>query len=351
MRTWSTNIFAKIRISSEITRLAIAIIAVFICFVLVAVLSNRDVFDVIQSLVIGGWGSWNAVSESAVKSIPILLCAIAAAIPGRFGLINLGGEGQLILGAIGATAAAIVFSETAAPWLIAYMFLSACLFGCIWGLLPGVIHSFTNASETVISLLLNYVAGYLLLHLIHGPWKDPSSFGWAQTVVFSDPGQLTGLFGSRIHVMAFWGIGICVILALISHKTPMGILARIVSYSRKTALYIGVNTPVFLIIAFCLGGAIAGLAGMGEVSAIHGRLRDGISSQGYGYVGFLVAWLCRNRFEWLPLASLAFGGLLAGADLLQISLGLPAATIKIVIGMVLLMLIVSESTKLGGSTK
>lgn len=325
------------------SRLAVIVGSGFVCLAMIAIVSGHEPTAVVKEMILGGWDSYHSSMESLLKAIPIMLCAIAVALPKRIGLVNLGAEGQLLMGAIFATIVVMFVPTTNSVVLISLMVFSALVAGGLWGAVPGALKGMTGASETVVSLLMNYVAGLFLLYLIHGPLKDPASLGWAQSPSFPDAARLSSLWGSRVHAIGIWGVLISILLFLFFWKTPWGIVTKVLFHSTKTARYLGYNANRYSILLFILGGALAGLAGFGEVSAVHGRLREGLSPQGYGYVGFLVAWLCGGRFEWIPVVAIFFGGVLSGADGLQISLGLPASTMYVVLGAILLMVIIFDT--------
>lgn len=323
---------------------AIGIAAAALLFSIIVKLNGNNPFAVLYELAISGWSSKNAISESIVKALPILFCAMATAVPGKLGLINVGGEGQMTMGAIGSTWAFLLFSEYPKPLVLFMMALFGILFGVLWGSIPGLLRAYARSSETVISLLMNYVASLILLHLIHGAWRDPNALGWPQTEAFGNKGMLPYLFaGTRIHVLIIAGIAVCALTALFFKFSVYRLAFRVIQVSPECARYLKMRVGMYYLFAFLFAGMLAGLSGFGEVAGIHGRLREGIA-MGYGYSGFLVAWLCQNRIALLPLASLLLGGMLAGADSLQISSGLPFATVNILQGLVLLAVLISESS-------
>jgi len=323
--------YGLLRIAITVLALAMAVSA----FAAVVTLAGENPRAVLLTLGAAGTSSAYGLVETIVKAIPILLCALAAAIPGRLGLVNIGGEGQLLAGAIGGTLVAQVAVGLPLVPTLALMAFVASVFGATWGLLPGVLRGLTRANEIVISLLLNYVAGLALLHLIHGPWRDPASFGWPQASALPTAAQLPGLGGTRIHALIWVALALCALLAFAAKRTVVGMATRVIGANPAVGRYLGLRVPVYYAVAFGIAGAIAGLAGFGELSGIQGRLREGLSL-GYGYAGFFVAWLCRNHFGWLPVGALAFSLVVTGADALQVSAGMPFATVYLLQGLVFL---------------
>ena len=300
----------------------------------------------VLTILLTGGRSWYGVGEAMVKAIPILLCALAVAVPGRMGLTNIGGEGQFLLGTIGASACAIIAPSLHPYILLPLMLLAAAALGIIWGLIPGALKSLTRTDETVISLLLNYVAGLFLLHLVHGALKDPAGMGWPQSVQFSENARLSGLFGTRLHWVVVLAAGAALLLAWMWRATTVGFSARVVGANPTLARHMKISVPGYYMAGFAIAGALAGIAGFGEVSAIHGRLREGVSL-GYGYAGFFVSWLCGHRFALCIPASFAYALVITGADSLQIETGLPFATIYVFQGVLFLacLLIQRESSR------
>lgn len=317
-----------------------ALLAIALFFELSGVRSR----EILVTYFLSGWSSRTGFFETLVKAAPICLCALAAAIPARFGLINIGGEGQFLAGAMGASAVALLTSPPPPALLLPLMILAGMGTGALWGFIPGLLRAITRTNETVSSLLGNYVAALALLYLVHGRWRDPASFGWAQSSSFADAARLPLLPGTRIHPLVALAPVIALVTALVFRHGTIGRTARVTSASEETATVIGLRPNLLYVGAFLVAGALAGLAGFGEVSAIQGRLREGISL-GYGFAGFLVAWICRNRFAWLPLAAFAIASLLSAGDVLQISAGLPFATVDLLQGIILLAFVIYEANR------
>ena len=187
--------------------------------------------------------------------------------------------------------------------------------------------------------MLNFVGILLVQHLVHGVWRDPDARGWPYTVRFPDWATLPTFADSKIHLGLALGTLACILLYYALMRTTWGFSARIIEANPTTARYVGIPVPVYLVGMMALGGAFAGIAGLGEVSVVQGRLRPDISP-GYGYAGFLVAWLARHHFVWILPVSFLVAGLYTGADALQISAALPSATVDIFMGTVFLAFII-----------
>ncbi len=329
---------ALISIAGSLAAICIGLLLVAIFLVAV----GRNPVETYIGIFTSAFGGSFAITETFVAATPIMLTALAVAIAGWVGLLNVGAEGQLYLGAIGATMIAITIPNAPSWQMIPAMFVVACLFGAVWSGVPAILRAKFGVNETIVTLLLNYVALLLVEFLIHGPWQDPSSSSWPQTMAFSDAAQLPHLFASRVHPGLFIGIVMAVFFAFLIPMTKPGFIIRVIGGNPKAAAYAHLPVVKYIIISMLVSGAIAAIAGFGQVSAIEGRLRSGISP-GYGYTGFLVCWLARHNPLAIIIVSIFVGGLLSGADSLQLSTKLPFATVNIMQGTIFLTLLMFEN--------
>lgn len=325
--------------------LAFLLTSVFLLFV------GRNPVEIYSGIISGAFGDQFSFSETLVAATPIMLCALGVAVPGWLGLMNVGVEGQLYLGAIGATFVALFFPHNMAAWaMLTLMGVSACAAGAAFSAIPGVLKVWLNVNEVIVSLLLNYVAILMVEFLIHGPWQDPSTSSWPQTAEFLSIAQLQHFGSTRVHPGFVLAIVLCLLFAVFLPITKMGYIARVIGHSERAARYAHYSVHRYQLIAMLIAGAVAGLAGFGQVSAIEGRLRSGLSP-GYGYTGFLVCWLSRHDPIAIIIVSILVGGLLSGADSLQLSAKLPFATVNILEGAIFFCLLASEQfvRKLAGT--
>lgn len=310
-----------------------AILLATIAFGLLMWASGKNPFETLWAVLHGAFGTTFGLKQSLITATPLLLCGLAAALPAKAGLFNIGGEGQLYFGATTATGVVL-----AAPWLphrmaIPVLIAVSMLGGAVWGLWPGLLRAYLKVNEILVSLMLNFIAILLMQYLVHGPWKDPSALGWPYSIEFPSWDVLPRLPGSNIHLGLLLGLVFAVLTYFVLRMTTWGFSTRIIEASPATARYAGVRINAYVIALMMLGGAMAGLAGLGEVSVIQGRLRPGLSP-GYGYTGFLVAWLADNHILWLIPVSIFVGGLYAGADAVQLRAGLPSTMADIFMGLV-----------------
>ena len=296
-------------------------------------LLGRDPVSTYAGIFTGAFGDSFSISETIVTATPIMLCALAVAIAGWLGLMNVGVEGQLYMGAIGATYVAINYGNIPAPQMLILMGAAACVAGALWSLIPAVLKVYLGVSEVIVSLLINYVAILLVEYLIHGPWQDPTNTSWPQTLSFPPAAELPHLFNTRVHLGIIFGVVLCLAFAVLLPLTKAGFISKAIGKNVDAAEYAHYKVAKYQIIAMLISGAVAALAGFGQVSAIEGRLRSGLSP-GYGYTGLLVCWLARHNPIAIIIISILIAGLLSGADSLQLSAKLPFATVNILQGMI-----------------
>ncbi len=310
-----------------VTALAFAVL-ILVFFALL----GKPPFVMVSNLVIYAVGDTYSISQTFAKTTPILLCALAAAVPGRLGLISVGAEGQLYAGAIAGTGAVLLAPALPAVLLVPFMLASAALGGAAYGCVPGLLRARLQINETITTLVLNYVSVLLVNALVFGPWKDPESQGWPATAFFPQEAILPSLPGTRIHLGLLLAIVFAIGLHAFFTRGPSSQKIRILAGNRKVGEMFGLNFGFWVVAMMSLGGAIAGIAGIAEVSAIQGRLQPNISL-GYGLTGFLVAWLSRHQpLVIVPVAFLV-GGLVAASDALQLFAKVPASSAVILQGL------------------
>ncbi len=303
-------------------------------FALVLLLLGRDPIATYTDMFGITLGSDYGRGEVLVQMIPLLLCALAVAVPARVGLVNVGGEGQLYMGAWLATWAALSLPQLP-PWLLLpLMLLLGMIGGGLWALIPALLRALGWLNETISTLLLNYVAILFVQFFVFGPWKDAGSGNFPQTVAFVPAAQLPVFPGTRVHAGILIGLVAVIVLYLILHHTRWGYEMRSIGGNPEAARRVGIPVVLYIIGALVIGAALAGIAGFGEVSAIQGRLRPDLSP-GYGYIGFLVSWLAAHNPLTIVLMSLLLAVIIAGGDSLQINQNLPFASVNLLMALTL----------------
>jgi general nucleoside transport system permease protein len=302
--------------------------------------SGHDPVRLYMLMARGAFGDAYGVSEVFVKAIPLALAGLGVAVAFRAGLWNIGAEGQIYFGAIGATAVVLVLPHLPTPLMLPLMVMAGALTGGLWALLVAIPRVYRNVSEIITSLMFNYVAILFSDYLIYGPWKDPKAFGFPLTPLFPKAAQLPSYFGTRVHFGLVMALVAAALLHLLLRRTPWGFELRVLGDSTGAARYLGLNIGRHILLAMFLSGALAGLAGMTEVSGILHRLQRDISP-GYGYAAIIVAWLGRLSPWGVLVTALLLGALFVGGYSLQAA-GLAASSVFMLQGGMLFAVLVAE---------
>ena len=304
-------------------------------------LSGANSFDVFGSIYRGAFGSWFAWQNTLQLAAPLMLTALCTALPARLGLIVIGGEGALIMGGIAAVAAALALPHAPPSSVIAVMMLAGMAAGGIWVGLAGLLRAYRGVNETISSLLLNYIAIALMNHLVTGPMRDPEMVNRPSSWHIGEANMIGSIPRMDVHWGLVFGLIACLAAFVLMYSTVFGFAARMVGGNVRAARIAGLPVAMLTITACMIGGAAAGLAGMVEVAAVHGRASSSLVV-GYGYTGILVAFIARqNPLAIIPTATL-LGGINASSGLIQRTHDLPDATVLVMQGIIFLMILVSE---------
>ena len=278
-------------------------------------------------------------AELAVKATPLVLIAVTLSIGFRAGVWNIGAEGQLTLGGICGGAVALWFYEVESVWVIPLMVVAGILGGMLWGAIPAFLRTRFNANEILTSLMLTYVAGFLLSLLVHGVMRDPDGYNFPESRLFSDSAILQIILeGTRLHLGWLFALAAVVAAWLMISRTLIGFEVKVLGQAPAAGRYAGFSQKNIIWFSLLLSGGAAGLAGMIEVSGPIGQVLPTISP-GYGFTAIIVAFVGRLH----PLGVLLAGLLLAlsylGGESAQISLNLPLAVTGVFQGMLLFFLL------------
>ncbi len=335
----------EVRLKRAAEAVAIPLIALaaaatlFSVFLLLLGKSPGDFYALVAQ---GAFASWFSLQNTLQRAAPLLLTALCCAIPARLGLVVIGGEGALGLGGLAAAAIGIAVAGANGIVVQLAMAVTAMAVGGLWIGLVGALRHWRGINETISSLILSYIAVALLNHFVEGPLKDPASLNKPSTAAIPEAAAIGAIPGTDVHWGLAIGIVLCVVLWVLMSRTTFGFAARIVGGNLRAAQLQGLPVGRLILIACAIGGAAAGLAGMIEVAAVHGRANASLVV-GYGYTGILIAFLARhNALAVIPVAIL-FGGIVASGGLIQRRMGLPDATILVLQGFVFVAILVSET--------
>jgi simple sugar transport system permease protein len=298
-----------------------------------------------KKIFLGSFGSLYGFKETITKAIPLILIGGGLAVVFRAKFWNIGAESQLLMGAIFGTWVGLNWGPSLPSWVIVpLMFTAGFIGGAMWGLIPAILKLRFSINEVISTLMLNYICAEFLTLLIVGPWKSPRKFGFPYTDDLPSSAVLSLLPGSRIHLVTLLvALAAMVLLTTMLYKTRFGYEVRVIGENPDAAKYAGIDFSRTTLLIMVISGGLAGVAGIGEVAGLHHYLSypDTISS-GYGFTAIIVAWLAKLNPFYVIFSAIFFAGILVGGDAIQISLGLPAATVDIFNGTMLIFLIMGE---------
>jgi simple sugar transport system permease protein len=298
----------------------------------------------------GAFGSSNAFADTLVKATPLLLVGIGICISFRGDVINIGGEGQMIIGAVLATWVGLNFTGLPGWLTITLSMLAGFLGGAIWGGIPGVLKAYFSVNEILSTVMMNAIAVQLMNFLLRGPMIDPAQAKLAsqipQTARLEEIFRLPRLVPTRLHLGALIAVILAVLVYILLWRTTLGYRIRAVGQNPHASRYAGIKVQRYVVLALLLSGAFAGLAGATQVFGVNYRMiTDGSSSGFTGSAGFngIVAALFGGLHPLLTIpASILFGALLVGANKMQRVVQVPSALITALNGLVVVFVVSSE---------
>ncbi len=298
----------------------------------------------------GAFGSTNAFAETLVKATPLLLVGLGICISFRGDVINIGGEGQMIIGAILATWVGLNFTGLPGWLVITLSMLAGFLGGAIWGGIPGVLKAYFRVNEILSTVMMNAIAVQMMNFLLRGPMIDPSQAELAskipQTARLLEIFRLPRLAPTRLHLGALIAVILAVLVYILLWRTTLGYRIRAVGQNPNASRYAGIKVQRYVVLALLLSGAFSGLAGATQVFGVNYRMiTDGSSSGFTGSAGFngIVAALFGQLHPMLTIpASILFGALLVGANKMQRVVQVPSALIIALNGLVVVFVVSSE---------
>ena len=329
------------RLAGWLSPLAAAVATLAIGFVVFSLL-GKNPLDAFRAFFVKPIDNAYGISELLLKASPLMLIATGLAIGYRANVWNIGAEGQLLVGAIAGGGLALAFHGSDSPLLLPAMIVAGGLGGMAWAALPALLRTRYNANEILVSLMLVYVAGYLLSWLVHGPWRDPEGFNFPQSKLFGEAALLPGLIdGSRVNG------GLVVALAVVAagyafvRTSFLGFQMRVAGLAPAAASYAGISSSRTIWIGMLAGGACAGIAGIQEAAGPVGQLLPTLSP-GYGFAAIIVAFVGRLHPVGIVFASLLMSLLYLGGESAQLNLGLPSAVTGLFQGTLLFCLLAAD---------
>jgi simple sugar transport system permease protein len=290
------------------------------------------------------------LAETLVKATPLLLVALGICISFRADVINIGGDGQMIIGAILGTWIGLVFVDMPGWMVIMLALLGGFLGGAIWGGIAGLLKAYFKVNEILSTVMMNAIAVQLMNFLLRGPMIDPSQAQKAskipQTARLLDAFHLPRLVPTRLHLGVLIAVVLAVLVYILLWRTTLGYRIRAVGQNPHASRYAGIKVQRYIVLALFLSGAFSGLAGVVQVYGVNYRMiTDGSASGFTGAAGFngIVAALFGQLHPILSIpASILFGALLVGANSMQRVVQVPSALITALNGLVVVFVVSSE---------
>lgn len=327
-----------------------ATLAALVVGALMLLLLKVNPIEAYKALWVGAFGSSNAFAETLVKATPLLLVGLGICISFRGNVINIGGEGQMIVGAIFATWVGLTF--TGLPgWLgIILALLAGFLGGAVWGGIPGLLKAYFNVNEILSTVMMNAIAVQLMNFLLRGPMIDPSQALLAskipQTARLIEVFQLPRLVPTRLHLGALIAVILAILVYILLWRTTLGYRIRAVGQNPHASRYAGIRVQHYIVLALLLSGAFSGLAGATQVYGVNYRMITDGSASGFtgsaGFNGIVAALFGQLHPIWSIPASILFGALLVGANSMQRVVQVPSALIIALNGLVVVFVVSSE---------
>jgi simple sugar transport system permease protein len=330
---------------------------------------NVNPLEGFSSMLEGAFGSENAFAETLVKATPMLLVATGICVAFRGGMINVGGEGQMIMGALAGTAITLALSNSPSWVGIPLAIIGGFAAGALYGGLAGWLKAYFNVNEILSTIMLNAIAVQFMNYMLNGPLLDPSEAGVnniPKTARIAEQLQLPRLSLPLPHGVAdlfslenaelfartrlHWGLILAVVLAILAYfllwRTTVGYRIRAVGENERAARYAGMNVRWNTILSMFIAGGFAGLAGIVQVLGLQYRLQTDGSALGFtgnaGFNGIVVALFGGLNPVGAIFASFFFGGLLVGAQKMQRDLGIPASLITAINGLIVIFVVCSD---------
>ena len=292
----------------------------------------------------GAFGDAFSWQNTLQRAAPLMLTALCVAVPARAGLVVIGGEGALVLGGLGAAALAALVPLPSGAAGTTLLLIAAAAAGGAWIALAGWLRQWRGVNETISSLLLGYIAIALFKHIVEGPLRDPASLNKPSTLPIEESLRIGTIGGYDVHWGLVFGIVLCIAAAIWLGKTTHGFSVRVVGGNARAARLVGLPSTRLIVTACAIGGAAAGLAGGIEVAAVHTSANASLIG-GLGYTGILVSFVARHQPLAIPPVAILFGGFLAAGSLLQRRMGLPDASVQVLLGFSFVLILASEALR------
>lgn len=302
-------------------------------------LMGHSPIQVFSSMVVGAFGSKLRIQDTLIIAIPLIITSMGIMIAFKMKFWNIGGEGQILIGAMFASYFALNFSTIPRPILLFIMLVAGFLGGGLFALIPAIMKVKLQTNETIITLMLNYIAFHLITYLQYGPWKDPNSRGFPKIANFETNALLPKIFG--LHIGWIIMLILVIVIGIVMKYSKIGYKISVVGESKDTARYAGMNLNRIIIWSVVVSGGICGMVGMIEASGVNYTLTPSLTG-GYGFLAIITTWLSGlNPIAIIPV-SILFAGLTRGGNFIQTAFQIPQSAASVIQSIILFFVIGAE---------
>jgi len=366
------------RIVNNILLPLVAVLLAFLVGAVILLLQGENPIEAYTAMIVGAFGSKNGLADTLVKAVPLMLVGLGIAIAFRGGMINIGAEGQLIMGALITTYFGVQFGEQMPGFMAIILgLLIGAAAGAAWGAIPGYLKAKIDVNEILSTIMLNAIAIQFAFLLLRGPMIDPAEIeagtniphsarlprsvdmprftDIAESLGFTQSANDLGLKGylaewygvlvepSRLHSGLIFAIIMAILVYIFLWRTTIGYRIRAVGLNRQAARYAGMSVERTMILSMTLSGMFAGLAGAVEILGLHHRMFEPTAvSAGYGFSGIVVALFGKLHPLGIIPSSILFGGLLVGGDKMQRAMQVPQVLTVALLGLVILFVVSTD---------
>jgi general nucleoside transport system permease protein len=318
----------------------LALLAALLVGAVILLLLGVNPFEAYATMFVGAFGSVAGITQSLVKATPLLLVGLGICIAFRASVINIGAEGQIILGALAATWFALTLRGLPGWLLVPLTLIVGFIGGSFWGFIPGILKARLRVNEILSTVMLNAIALQFMNFLIRGPMMDPegvkSGTYLAQSERLPEQAWLLRLVPQTLlHAGVILAVLLAIAVYIFLWRTTIGYRIRAVGLNPDASRYAGISVPFYQALSLTLAGGFAGLAGAVEIMGVHHRILENITS-GYGFTGIVAALFGGLHPLGLIPASYLFGSLLVGADKMQRATQVPSSLIDVILGLIVL---------------
>ena len=323
---------------AAIIRTAAIVLALVFAAFFIALLGHNPL-SVYSSMIEGAFGTDYRIKETIIKAVPLIITSLGISLAFKLKFWNIGAEGQIMMGAFGATFCALNFQNLPPYILLLLMGATSIICGGIWGAIPAYFRAKFRTNETIFTLMMNYIALKWLTYLQYGPWKDPGALGFPKIPGFTQNAILPNLFG--IHIGWLIALILIVLMYFFINHTKIGYEINVVGESENTGRYAGMNVKAIIIFTIFLSGGLCGLAGMIEASAVNKTLSVEIT-RGVGYTAIITSWLAALRAPAIAVVCILFAAMIQSGSFIQMAFQIPGSAAQILQGMILFFVLGSE---------